>query len=160
MHRNPGCGFNKGDQFMNRAKIRFIIIVSICLFFNPCSYVFAKEGGHEGGGERISEPVDEGVSRQVIEDNAIRNGYYRGEDIPYDDNSINGDNNQPSDNTGNQDPIDSTELNDPIDRSEGQDPIDNNDSETNDPIDKQDRDNHPINSAEKGDNEHDNDGED
>jgi hypothetical protein len=77
---------------MNRAIISLSIFVLICLLFASGSHVFAKEGEHEGGGERMSEPViergDEGVSRQVIEDDAIRNGYYRSEDVPYDDNSI------------------------------------------------------------------------
>jgi hypothetical protein len=91
---------------MYKSCKKLLIFAAICslFIFTGSSHVFAKAGEYTGGGERMSEPViergDEGVSRQVIEDNAIRNGYYRGEDIPYDDNPQDGiivnENNEPN----------------------------------------------------------------
>jgi hypothetical protein len=96
---------------------KLLIFVTICFLFifTGSSYVFAKGGEYTGGGERQSGPVIErgnnGVSRQVIEDDAIRNGYYRGEDIPYDDNPQDGiivnENNDPNNDDNNSDDDDS-----------------------------------------------------
>ena len=78
---------------MYKSGEKLLIIVAVCslFIFTGSSYVFAVEGGHAGGGNRVSEPViergNEGVSRQVIEDDAIRHGYYRGDDVLIDDNS-------------------------------------------------------------------------
>jgi hypothetical protein len=90
---------------MYKSCKKLLIFATICFLFIFIggSHVFAKDGEYTGG-ERMSGPViergDEGVSRQVIEDNAIRNGYYRGEDIPYDDNPQDGiivnENNEPN----------------------------------------------------------------
>ena len=91
----------------------FLIFIAICSLFilTGSRYAFAAEGGHSGGGERISEPViergNEGVSRQVIEDEAIRRGYYRNEDVPIVDGSsdsvIINENNDPDNNDSDDD---------------------------------------------------------
>ena len=91
----------------------FLIIVAVCslFIFTGSRYAFAAEGGHSGGGERISEPViergNEGVSRQVIEDEAIRRGYYRNEDVPIvdgpSDSVIINENNDPDNNDSDDD---------------------------------------------------------
>ena len=133
---------------MNNSVKKLLILIAICFLFifAGSGNVFSKcgEGGYENRGE--------GVSAQVIENNASRNEKNPGVDIYYDDNSVREENIKLADNIGNQDPIDSTELNDPIDRTE-----------VEDPIDKEDRDHHPINSAEKGQaaqgNDIDNDGD-
>ena len=89
---------------MYKSGKKLLIIVAICFLFifTGSSYVLAKGGEHAGGGERISEPViergNEGVSRQVIEDDAIRRGYYRNEDLPIiDDPQNSGSNSNDSD---------------------------------------------------------------
>jgi hypothetical protein len=77
----------------------FLIIVAICslLIFTSSRYAFGAEGSHAGGGNGVSEPViehgNEGVTRQVIEDEAIRHGYYRGDEVVIDDNSLYDDSN-------------------------------------------------------------------
>jgi hypothetical protein len=73
---------------MYKSVKKLLILVTICslFIFTGSSYVFAKGGEHAGGGAGISEPViergNEGVSRKVIEDDTIRRGYYRNEDVP------------------------------------------------------------------------------
>jgi hypothetical protein len=78
---------------MSKSGKIFLIFIAVCslFIFTGSQYAFAVEGVHAGGGNRVSEPVvereDVGVSRQVIEDEAIRHGYYRGDDVVIEDNS-------------------------------------------------------------------------
>ena len=94
---------------MYKSGKKLLILVAVCslFIFADSSYVFAKEGDHAGGGERMSQPViergNEGVSRQVIEDDAIRRGYYRNEDLPIVDDTQNSDSNSNDSNNDNND---------------------------------------------------------
>jgi hypothetical protein len=111
---------------MIKSRMKYFIFVIICFLFivTPGRYAFAGEGSHAGTGRIISEPVNEpgnkSVTRQIIREDEIRNENNMGEDIPYDDNSIIEENN---------DPIDNAEINDPIDKAEKNDPIDREDNE-------------------------------
>ncbi len=128
---------------MNKSAEKFVVSITVSLLF-----IFAGSGnllaktGYEKCGETIFG--------KIIEDNSVMNENRRESDFFYKGNSINNRNIMLADNAENRDPIDSSELDDPIDRTEVEDPVDRNDSEKNDPIDKEDRDNHPINSAERG----------
>jgi hypothetical protein len=73
---------------MYKSGEKLLILVAVCslFIFAGSSYIFAREGEHAGSGAGMSEPViergNEGLSRQVIEDDAIRHRYYRNEDVP------------------------------------------------------------------------------
>jgi hypothetical protein len=133
---------------VNSTVTGLIVCILVCQIFIPCGFAPAMTA-------RLDSP-NKGASIQHIEDDATRNMNSRGYEIAHGGNSIIGQNYLLADNT---DPIDNEEINDPVDREYAEDPIDKNDDEKNDPIDKEDRDHRPINSAERGGSDQDDNGD-
>lgn len=134
---------------MNSTVTVLIVCILVCPIFIPCGFSLAMTA-------RL-DSTDEGASIQLVEDDASRNVNSRWDRIACDGNFTIGQDYLLADNT---DPINNEEIDDPVDREYADDPIDKNDSEKNDPIDKEDRDHRPINSAERGDGDQDDDGDD